>query len=67
MGSVNITFRNIVVCRGNMIGRDDGVIVDWGAIGCRREMSMDPTDGKCNISKPFDGADGEIHYVTRGY
>jgi hypothetical protein len=28
---------------------------------------MDPTDGKCNISKPFDGADGEIHYVTRGY
>ena len=46
--------------------KGDTAIVDRGAIGRRREMSTNPTDGECNKSKPFNGADGEPLDVTAG-
>jgi hypothetical protein len=62
---VNITLRSIVVSFGNM-SKGDIVIVDRGAIGHRREISTDPTNGECNKSKPLDEVDGEPLYVTEG-
>ena len=66
MGSANITLRSVVVSFGNII-KGDTVIIDREAIGHRKEISTDPTNGQCsNKSKPFDRADGEPLYVTEG-
>ena len=46
--------------------KGDTVIVDRGAIGRRRKMTTDPTNGECNKSKPFNKADGEPLDVTAG-
>ena len=62
----NVTLRSIVVSFGNRTSKGDTVIVDRGAIGHSREMSTNPTNGKCNKSKPFDRADGEPLDVTEG-
>ena len=66
MRSVHVTLRSIVVsfCNGTSYG--DTVIIDMGAIGHRREISADPTNGKCNKSKPFDRAEGQPLDVTEG-
>ena len=65
MGSVNITFRSIVVSFSNMI-KGDTVIVDRGPIGHCREISTDPANSECNKSKPLDRADGEPLDVIEG-
>src|ERR1700723_3414106 len=44
----------------------DTVIVDWGTIWCRREISMGATKGECNETKPLEGADGEPLNVAEG-
>ena len=63
---MNVTLRSIVVSFGNRTSKGDTVIVDRGAVGCRREMSTDPTNGECNKSKPFDRADGEPLDIAGG-
>jgi hypothetical protein len=66
MGSVNVTLRSIVVSFSNRTSKGNTVIVDRGAIGYHREISMNPTNGECNKSKPFDRADGEPLDGTEG-
>jgi hypothetical protein len=66
MRSVYVTLRSIVVSFGNRTNKGDTVIVDRGAVGRRREMSTNPTNGECNKSKPFDRADGEPLDVAEG-
>jgi hypothetical protein len=63
---MNVTVRSIVVRFSNRTSKRDTVVVDRGAIGRRREMSADATNGECNKSKPFDRSDGEPLDVTEG-
>jgi hypothetical protein len=56
--------KSIVVRFGNR--KRDTVIIDRKAIGRRREVSMGPTNGECDISKPFDWTKGEPLNVTNG-
>ena len=66
MRSVNVTLWSIVVSFSYRTSEGDTVIVNRGAGGCCGEIPMDPSNSKCNKSKPFDRADGEPLNVTEG-
>ena len=62
----NVTLWSIIVSFSYRTSEGDTVIVNRGAGGCCREIPMDPSNSKCNKSKPFDRADGEPLNVTEG-
>lgn len=58
--------KSIVVRFGNRTGKSDTVIIYGRAAGRRRKVSMRPTNGECNKSKPLEGANGKPLNVTKG-
>ena len=58
--------KSIVVRFGNRTGKSDTVMIDGRAIGRRGKVSMRPTNGEYNKSKPLEGANGEPLNVTKG-
>ena len=61
----SLTLSNIVISLIlSNISVGDIIIVDSGAICCRRKISMGSANGERDKSKPFERADGEPLNVT---
>ena len=57
--------RSKVIVFGDSIFKRNGV-VNGRATDCLRKISMNTTNGECNISEPFERAKGQPLDVTEG-